>query len=328
MHRVVIIIVSQFVKGGFSGCYDTASSLQHLVVLSLLLLTFSAVLLVELAIIAVGSRGGASAATLHAKASTRLSHNSHEFPGKDARGDHHRSRCWLAGTPLEVSKRRLIPPLLTTQLALWVLQLVLAGRPGLPAHVLLPDRVPCTGLPCRRLSLHPMSQLSIDDASRGHVSRSSILKRPPETAPVLHSLPLSPAKEDAAAWGKCKPTHRQFRRHALELTAVLSVQSFRAMCASCQPAGVQLASSQGASCPCSVRELGGVHAAAHAARGGLLVPLQPQADPAQPPLHCLGPLGLRLVRTCWAQRMVPVTLLGLVCPGSMQQKRAPSSSVL
>ena len=58
MHRVGTIIVSQFVKGGFSGCYDTASSLQHLVVLSLLLLTFSAVLLVELAVIAVGSRGG------------------------------------------------------------------------------------------------------------------------------------------------------------------------------------------------------------------------------------------------------------------------------
>ncbi|CAK0783154.1 hypothetical protein CVIRNUC_006353 [Coccomyxa viridis] len=86
MYRVVIIIVSQFIKGGFNGCYNTASSLQHLVVLSLLLLTFSAVLLVELAIIVVGSRG----------------------------------------TPLEVSKRRLMRPLLTIQLALWVLQLMLA----------------------------------------------------------------------------------------------------------------------------------------------------------------------------------------------------------
>ena len=129
MYRVVIIIVSQFIKGGFKGCYNTASSLQHLVVLSLLLLTFSAVLLVELAIIAVGSRGGCQCCHLACKGITRLLHNSHDHSGRTRRGGHHRRPCWLAGTPLEVSRRRLMRPLLTTQLALWVLQLMLAGRP-------------------------------------------------------------------------------------------------------------------------------------------------------------------------------------------------------
>ena len=84
MYRVVIIIVSQFIKGGFKGCYNTASSLQHLVVLSLLLLTFSAVLLVELAIIAVGSRGGCQCCHLAGKGITRLLHNSDDYSGQHA----------------------------------------------------------------------------------------------------------------------------------------------------------------------------------------------------------------------------------------------------
>ena len=157
MYRVVIIIVSQFIKGGFKGCYNTASSLQHLVVLSLLLLTFSAVLLVELAIIAVGSRGGCQCCHLVGKGNTRLLHISRDHSGAHAVETHHRRPCWLAGTPLEVSKRRLMRPLLTTQLTLWVLQLMLAGRPCLPACLLLLVRVPCTDPSCRHLSLLHMS---------------------------------------------------------------------------------------------------------------------------------------------------------------------------
>ena len=199
MYRVVIIIVSQFIKGGFNGCYNTASSLQHLVVLSLLLLTFSAVLLVELAIIVVGSRGGSQCCHLAGKGNTRLLHNPRDHSGEHAAKTHHRRPCWLAGTPLEVSKRRLMRPLLTIQLALWVLQFMLAGRPSLPAYLLLPARVPCTDPPCQHLSLSPMIQ------GRGHVSSRNILEQSTQTAPALHSLLASATKEDAGAWGM--PTH-------------------------------------------------------------------------------------------------------------------------